>query len=239
MEDKVDFIATQFDKKLMASKEKDHSNHYATAAEMVHFFVKEIDKSKVYLTWIVRQYAEGAFMMEDADSIRETLTLFTKVKSKLESKDLNTYTLSHLYDVLEPYDEIADDEDMLYDVGELKKKKDAELFMDEPDFKVLIPKTEEASSRYGKNCKWCTSRDDAKTQFQHYSDAGNLMIIITKFNGKLRKFQVHFEKDQFMCEKNMPIGKGDIGELSKNPHYKTFLNKLIKKHYSIHLKDHI
>jgi hypothetical protein len=67
--------------------------------------------------------------------------------------------------------------------------------------------------------------------FNHYHDQGDLIIIIAKIGEKIRKWQLHYESNQFMDERDQEISQADIKLLSKIPEYTEFLNTLIKKHY--------
>lgn len=84
------------------------------------------------------------------------------------------------------------------------KKEGAKKLIDTPDFKVIIPTT---------------------------NKRGDVYIIYANINGKQRKFQLHYESNQFKNEYGYKISKRDIASLSRIPQYTDFLNRLIEKHY--------
>ena len=50
--------------------------------------------------------------------------------------------------------------------------------IDKPDLLVVVPKTQQASIRYGAGSKWCTSTPSNKTSFNKYTQQGFLTYII-------------------------------------------------------------
>lgn len=115
-------------------------------------------------------------------------------------------------------------------------KSDAVKVIDTPNFKVIIPKTEEASCLYGSGTRWCTAARDNNV-FDQYNKQGNLYIIMANLGGRQRKFQLHVEGDQFMDERDQSVNKRDIAALSNMPEYTKFLNQLIEKHYGKYFKN--
>ena len=79
-----------------------------------------------------------------------------------------------------------------------------DIVMDTPNFKVIIPKTEESACLYGTGTKWCTTAEK-DNKFDSYNKQGDLYIILTKIDGKDRKFQFHYESDSFMDERNQEL----------------------------------
>ena len=188
--------------------------------------------NKAYLVFIANMYAKKQFKLEDSNRLKTDLTLFTKVKSKLENKDLSSYkTLSDLYSALEPFGDKSD-KDLASNKALAKAiKSDVKWITKTDNFKALVPLTMEAAKFYGANTKWCTAADD-DNRFDHYHDQGNLIIIIAKDEkGKDRKFQFHVESKQFMNHLDQDLTKADINFLSTFPEYKELLDSLIKKHY--------
>jgi hypothetical protein len=183
-----------------------------------------------YLVWIARMYVGGQFKLEDVSRIRGEIVTFEKVKDQLENKDLNSYkTLNALYDAVEPFTQQAEVE------PEIKKdapepEKDVEWLIYTPNYKALVPKSEEASCKYGQGTKWCTAATGGYNHFKSYSQRGDLVIIMAKIDGKTRKFQFHFETHSFMDERDQKATKEDIKGLSKYDEHVELLNMLIDKH---------
>lgn len=233
-EDKSDYVKKTFGAKLFAASERDGSaNKIKDAGELVDQLLK-IDPTpkKIFAVFLSNMYIKNQFRLEDAKRITNELVEFLRVKSKLENKDISSYkTLDDLYDALEPFKE----KKVVTKAAEIKNiKKDVEKLIDTKEFKVIIPKTEAAAKFYGANTKWCTASDE-DNMFDNYNEQGKIYIIITHRNDKDRKFQLHYESDQFMNERDQPLDAADIKFLSSFPEYKDFLNLLIKKHYEPHL----
>jgi hypothetical protein len=143
--------------------------------------------------------------------------------------------MNDFYDVIEKFEDTPDAELQTNAAKKAEVKKGSEVFFDAPGLKVIIPKTEEAACLYGAGTKWCTAAKD-NNQFKHYDDQGPLMIILATIGDKQRKFQLHYETDAFMDERDQAIGAKDKAALSKIPAYGEFLNKLIKKHYTPYIE---
>ena len=138
-------------------------------------------------------------------------------------------TLDSLYDALKPYEGAP--APVSAKQQQKMVKSDAEKIIDTPDFKVIVPKTEAASQLYGAGTKWCTAAEK-DCMFDSYSSKGPLYIIIAGPGDNAKKYQLHYETDSFMNERDTPIKAADIKYLSGFPQYTDFLNMLIKKHYS-------
>ncbi len=235
-EARIEYLAKTMGQKLVAAAEKDSSlKKDQKTAEGISAFLADVDPTpnKKALNFLAKQYSLGAFKGEDKKKIRDSIELFFKVVPKLKNKDIMSYkTLSDLYDAIEPF------EDKLpVSNREQKKlaKSDAEKIIDTPDFKVIVPKTEEAAKYYGVSTKWCTAAGE-HCMFDNYNSEGPLYIIIAGTGENARKFQLHYETDSFMDERDTPLSKKDITYLSSFPQYKEFLNKLIDKHYDKFVK---
>lgn len=189
-----------------------------------------------YLNFIVRMYVQGQFRFEDIARIKDDLTEYTRVRPKLENKDLNSYkTLDDLYAAVEPFKKVEvvskkEEERQL-------KNEEAEKLIDSPNFKVIIPRTHAAACIYSAGTKWCTGGESSKETFQSYHKQGPLIIVIAKQGAKLRKFQFHFESQQFMNELDRPIADADKKFLSKYPEYSKLIEWLIEKYYSPHFQQ--
>lgn len=183
--------------------------------------------NKQFLQFIANMYVAKQFRIEDTDKIKKELELFNKVKGKLEKKDINQYkSLDELYKATEKFTSDTEAQKSKKEVKKEIKAEGVKKIIDTPDFKVLVPTTEAAACFYGKGTKWCTAADK-DNRFDYYNKQGTIYIILAGD----RKFQLHYESDQFMNEKDLDVTKDEIAFLSKFPKYKDFLNMLIKKHY--------
>jgi hypothetical protein len=222
---KAEYLAKQLGDKLVDAYKKDESKE-ATAKEVMNQ-LKKADPSKqgLAMTFIANMYVKNQFKIEDIPRVKKDLDTFFKFRKEIENKDLNSYKkMDDLYDVTEKFQE--KNPEMTKAAQEKVIKSGVKKLIDTKDFKALIPTTKEAACLYGANTKWCTAAED-NNMFDHYNDQGNLVIIIA--GGK--KFQLHFESDSFMNDRDQPLSKADIDYLSKYPEYKELLDMLIKKHY--------
>lgn len=235
IEGRPEFIATKFGTKLLAAAEEDKSyDGEKDALKIIHTLLKADPSSGKNIQFIVNMYIAKQFKVEDLSKIKSELEKFNKFKARIENKDLNSYkTLDALYDVLETFD---DKEDVKSNKQITKDiKSDSKKIIDTPDFKVIVPTTEASAQFYGSGTKWCTAADK-NCMFNHYAKDGDLYVIIAKIDGKERKFQLHYESDQFMNERDTEVNAADKAKLSKLDGYNQFLNWLIKKHYEPMIK---
>jgi hypothetical protein len=236
LEDRTDQAIKDFGAKVGTALSDDSSPNKPKDAEGA---IRELAKiSPTNIMWLSRMYAAKQFKLEDASRVKKTIETFDKVKKKLEVRDLNNYkTLGALYDAIEPHDGAADELSKKQAARQIKTNE-TEVFLKEPDLLVLIPKSEAAACKYGAGTKWCTAAD-SDNMFSHYDAQGKLYIVIAptlpKKGDYERKFQLHYQTDSFMDERDEPVGKADISALSKLPGYTKFLNKLIKLHYGPHI----
>jgi hypothetical protein len=232
-EDREEFIKTKFGSALEARASEDVKKPM-TADEVLVELMKADPTAGKHLQFIVRMYLKKQFKLEDVLRLKDDISKFEKFKSKIENKDLNSYKeLRDLYAAIEPF-AVKDEPVSGKQAAKQIKAAGAEKIIDEPDFTVLHLKNEDAAKFYGKGTKWCTAAEQ-NCMFDTYNKQGNLYVIITKLDGKERKFQFHFESDQVMDEQDSPISAKDIKKLSEIPAYNKFLNMMIKKHYGEHL----
>ena len=235
-EDKADYVAKNFGEKLINTAKGDSSfagrkNKDFTAEDVVAELVKA-NPSQKHLVWVARMYVAGHFKMEDLDRMKDELAKFDKFGKKLEKKDLNNYKdLSEFYAAMEKIDPEAEEKAAaaakLAKELEAAPSKDATWLIRSPDYKALIPKTKEASCKYGAGTRWCTAATGSHNYYDSYAKRGDLIIIMAKIDGKQRKFQFHFESNAFMDENDTPAKKEDIKLLSKHKEHIELIHKLI------------
>ena len=83
--------------------------------------------------------------------------------------------------------------------------KDAEFPYEDDTWKVVIPKSYEASCYWGKDTEWCTATRSSREMYDSYTEEGKLFININKRNNE--KYQFHFESESFMDKYDEPIDK--------------------------------
>jgi len=245
---KADWIAANQGPALMKKikQNNDTAMHGKTAEEIGEYLFKQGGKfspfyAKLYLNGDVKR-------MEDMYRLKPLVDGFQKHKQHLKNKDISSYTLAALTKALEPYTNKISHKhvDPKQDERFYMAKKMTKL-IDSPNFEVVVPHTVEASVHLGKGTNWCTATGESceacedsgigvcdeheegvgDNMFDHYNQDGDLYVIRA---GK-RRFQLHYDSNQFMDEKDQEVSEKDIAYLSEFPSYKKFLDMMIKKHY--------
>lgn len=152
-----------------------------------------------YTQWLIDQYINKQFKLEDVHRVREDIELFVKIKHNLpvQERDIYTHDYRHLKELLqrvsgarvnfeEPISH--DGVEVLYE-GELGS--------------LYVPLTVESSCRLGKGTKWCTSAEQYN-RFEYYNALGRLYVWIDKLRSS-NKYQFHFPTAQFMDALDNPI----------------------------------
>ena len=91
---------------------------------------------------------------------------------------------------------------------------DIEVPYEDEIWKVVIPKSYEASCYWGNGTEWCTATRETSEWYEHYSEQGPLYININKRNGQ--KFQFHFETDSYMDQYDSEMEMPFINEMGEN-----------------------
>ena len=189
--------------------------HHKSAPEIIDHFAICADPTtkKNNTSWIINQYKKGSIRQEDHPRIHAALSNFEKYKSKLPSKDINSYkSLNHLEDAVEPHlGSFSSNREEKASI----KHEGADLIHDGKDLMVHKLKTKEAACHYGAGTKWCTTAKN-NNMFDHYNKEGPLYVVTNKKSGD--KHQLHFETNQFMDKKDEPIKLHDF--IQKNPELK-------------------
>ena len=168
------------------------------SAEEVIAQLEKIDPTanKQYTLWLAQNYIQSLFRLEDADRVRDVLTKFIQVKSRLEQKDINRYTFHTLEDKIDSIFNVQLNQPD--QTQATTPAADEGIFPVVPGSKILyngvlgqlsIPETLQANKVLCSGTKWCTS--DVST-FKGYSKAGPLYIWRDK-NGE--KYQFHFSEN--------------------------------------------
>ena len=230
LEDRAEYIAQTMKNKLEAAAEKD-LGRTVDSLQLVNQLKQADPTGGKSLQWLANMYATNQFKLEDLPRLRSEMEKFVRLRAQLPIKDLNQIRqVGDLYDMLDQHAAQGQPEPVSKRAQEREVKKDIDVVMDTPNFKVLVPKTEAASCLYGAGTRWCTS-GEKENRFDYYSSKGTIYIILTNLGGKPRKFQLHVEENQFKDERDIDVGKEDIAKLSAVPEYTKFLNMLIKKYY--------
>ena len=92
--------------------------------------------------------------------------------------------------------------------------EDAEFPFEDKYWKIVIPKSYEASVYWGDGTEWCTAYKDSRKYYDEYSSEGKLYIIISNLDGT--KCQFHFESGSFMNQYDEPIEKPILNQFGYN-----------------------
>ncbi len=184
--------------------------------KILNYIIKhDPTNNKAYSRWIVSRYLKDNQNLEDInDNLKNTLDIFQKAsRSRRIDGNIDKYkTFSELFDIVEPFvigdKEVSSNMDRknnrqtkierLWDVDD-PMRKEATILHDSDNYMVLIPQTALAASYFGKNTSWCTTSN----MFDYYNNKGKLYIILRRKDG--RKWQFHFESEQFMDEADRQI----------------------------------
>lgn len=162
--------------------------------------------------WIVRKYvklppeSKDRFFAEDAEAVKEGLTVFYKLIKNNEGVAKLTRTLGE--------DKPANPKDINgYSIGQIRKlanllhgedadklgtkeEKQVKILINDSAMLALIPETHAAARKYGTGTSWCTATSN-DYYFKSYSEDGPLIIIIDK-QAPTNRWQYHNASKQFM-----------------------------------------
>lgn len=188
-----------------------HDKYYANINKDAFLNVLKLDPTYSegrigkYGKWLLSLYQNGNLKEEDGYKAKEYLTLFNKFKNRIQAKDIMQFkTLPDLYNIVKPFMENPDQATSNSD--EIRRaKENVNKIYEDGNWLVISPQTEEAAVYYGKGTQWCTAADKSENMFNEYHNQGELYINIDKRNN--RKYQFHFESNQFMDERDYDIDK--------------------------------
>lgn len=200
---KIDFISAQ--NPHIDSTHDTLAQHRDSSAIVKHFADHaDPTENKDYLHWIVNNYKKKNFRQEDHARIKSTLQNFHQYKNRLEKKDINGYkSLSEIQDAVEPYVGFASSNK---ESKSNKKVEGADLLFSKNGVTVHHVKTKAAACRYGSGTQWCTAADE-NNMFNDYNKDGPLYVVQTPDK---RKYQFHFQSNQFMNENDEQINVGEL-----------------------------
>lgn len=151
-----------------------------------------------YLQFVVNWYIKGDFMFEDLERVKRVIEAFNAHKHQIEQKDISRYPSFHQLEAAVDAATVKPvEKEMSGKETARKLKEGAEKIYEDENLLVLIPRTYEAATFYGKNTKWCTTGENSSGpgNFNMYTKQGPLFIIIDKTDNK--KYQWHFPSKQF------------------------------------------
>jgi len=173
-------------------------------------------KNKMYVLWLIRQYLNRQFRLEDMSRIRGVLRTYHEVKNRLplEQRDIGRMTYYALEDLV---DSFADADATPVSSSQYSQIPDLEILYDGPYGFLAVPQTEEASCAIGSGTRWRTAARE-NNLFYRYEAEGKLYVWIEKEE----KYQFHLETVQFMDSGDRPISPEKM-------HYFRNTNPITKK----------
>ena len=109
------------------------------------------------------------------EEVIDGVKMFDKYQSQLDKKDINQYrSFDELEKALKPFREKEKEKEL---------ESQTEKIYEDDNFLVLIPKTIEASCKYGSGTKWCTTVKGAD-HFDRYTSGKQGLYYIIRKKGK-------------------------------------------------------
>lgn len=197
-----------------ATKEQINSvaNKLSVSPEEVTKLTSEIDPSKKYEVWLLKQLALGNIKLpENKESVKTTLKNFERLNDNRKLKFTNINQYKKIQDLEEEINNIKGDlPPDVFDssVQNLLKYKGVSIFAQDSEWFILRIKTEEPLMEAADSTKWCTRHEqNAETYLR---DHGDQFVVYKKEKGKLIKY-AQFAEDfaQFQNVENQNI-KGNL-----------------------------
>lgn len=152
------------------------------------------DKTHKFTAWICRAYLHAAqhgkpIRAEDLYKIAGDLKDFEAFSSVIpvEKRDINIYaSYDDLLDVLRPHQQKRDQKTELRGRLSAVAKKQAVIFYDGPEGKIVMPLTKEACQLWGRNTRWCIAATEENNAFDDYNASGPIFILLPKINSEAK-----------------------------------------------------
>lgn len=168
-----------------------------------------------YTDWLIKNYLKmqpdekKRFLEEDAEQVRAGLGMLAKLTKNKEGlaklqtvltgiknyKDINSYKLTDIRTLASASNQLGPS------VG-VKAEKQIDIVYNGKHIFACIPKTHEASRKYGTGTNWCTATSN-DSYYKSYSESGPLIIIIDK-QSQENKWQYHDPSSSFMDKRDTP-----------------------------------
>lgn len=177
------------------------------------------DKAKKYTQWMLDLLMKRNIRLEDLPRVTDNLAKFSKVKDRLpiEQRDIQRFkTIAALGDALAP--PVAKTSGDVNREYEQEMYQQAEVLLNNNTYRIVVPKTKEASCFFGRNTEWCTAAKE-NNRFDNYSKEGPLYIVLDKKNNNRWQFFFDGDDPQFMDERderiNIDVFANDHPEIVK------------------------
>ena len=173
-------------------------------------------KKKSFTQWVLLHYEDEKHVVDDALQNGMLKKLFAYVQSH---QDVQLTKYPTIKDALY----IVSDNDLLKKDSENELANDFDIVYKSPEWVIAVPNTYEASHKLGENTDWCTAGykfSDGRGYYDRYlSNYGGKYFINFDFRESehlmgidypFKRYQFHFESNQFMDAKDNPVNAEDI-----------------------------
>ena len=241
-------LINDFGNKLQIKSKSDSSAPKNLSSDNLIKNISDLDPTgnKELTFWLVLNYANNRInRYEDIASraIPELLKYKALLKKPnltppLTIRDMNQIKgLTSLEEIVDQYQEKETTSNK-----ELENKEEqnffntnqAELIYNDSQVKVVVPKTKAASCFFGINTKWCTAAKSSNNMFDEYNTDGPLYIVLFKKENK--RFQFHFQSEQFMNEKDEYVNPNELAD--EYPILWKIFSPIAEKNNSLYLNEH-
>jgi hypothetical protein len=161
-----------------------------------------------YSEWIVKQYIESndgyrSRFFEDLYKYKNALKRFheLKVRNKIKEKDINKIKDLWALQDLTKGDQQESVLSGFPDTSKLEANGEVEVILRDPQIHIYWTKTHNANTILGSNTNWCTV-PKGSGHFNEYNKQGPIFILYIKEGNETKRYQYHFESEQFMNEKD-------------------------------------
>lgn len=174
-----------------------------------------------YTEWLIRQYSKGG--IEHLEDIPARLTQALKYHNRLarsgridnKYKNIDAFkNISQLEDFIESYYKNTGEQEGIDDKGaELIRTGEAEIIYNGPDYRIVIPKSHQASCTFGSGTRWCTTQAETDRHWENYSRKGTFYYITDK--NQNTKIAINFGAKEYRDAKDAEISRKAL--INKHP----------------------
>jgi hypothetical protein len=184
-----------------------------------------------YSEWIVKQYIDSddgyrSRFFEDLYKYKNSLKRFheLKVRNKIKEKDINKIKDLWALQNLTKGDQQESVLEGFPDTSKMEINGEVEVILRDPQIHIYWTKTHNSNTILGSNTEWCTV-PKGSSYFNEYNKQGPIFILYIKEGNETKRYQYHFESEQFMDEED----REDTSYL-ENAKIKNAFIKFARKH---------
>lgn len=167
-----------------------------------------------YTHWICQQYENGNITKNDIPNLKVLLKKFADNKNKLGDANLKDMTYEDLEGLIDELDDEKETLDpILQKVNNKHVRNTSEVWYHANGWLVIIPHSWEADVYWGSKTRWCTATNSDRYYYDKYLSEYGGKYYINIDENRNRKYQFHFESDQFKDEQDDQITDFDYIDL--------------------------